>query len=111
MLMARRPTGSHTSGRRICLRETREAEKEHAQSLRARVEKCLPWRSRCTEFSDVDEMNLRIKRCCKLLCHADDSRRDIREINRNKNAFHVHSRGYRSLTGLTRVNPPAPKPK
>src|SRR6266853_5370998 len=51
-------------------------------------------------------MNLRIERCCEWLPHADDSRRDSREINRNKNAFHVHSRDYQSDTKLTRLNQP-----
>src|SRR5437762_3524430 len=79
--------------------------------------RCKLWHSRqavtkragrcgCTKFCDVDEMNLRIERFCELLRHADDSRRDIREINRNKNAFHVQSRDYQSDTKLTRLNQP-----
>src|SRR5881394_3025271 len=77
--------------------------------------RCKLWHSRqavtkragrcgCTEFSDVDEMNFRIERRCELLRHADASRRDIGEINRNKNAFHVRSRDYQSDIKLTRVN-------
>src|SRR5260370_3515731 len=51
-------------------------------------------------------MNLRIERCCELVREADDAGRDIREINWNKNAFHVHSRDYQSDTKLTRLNQP-----
>src|SRR5260370_9245957 len=117
MLMARRLPGPHTPGRRICLRETPGAEKEHAQSPRAPAGKCLLQQNYPALFRVVgigaeivdellSDLELRIERCCELLRHANDSRPDIREINRNKNAVHVYSRNYQFDTKLTRVNQP-----
>ena len=63
-------------------------------------------RRRRREFFDVNEMNFRIERFCELLREIDDSRCRIREINRNKNAFHVRNRSYQSPDTLARVNPP-----
>ncbi len=43
----------------------------------------------CTQFFDVNEMDLRIERFGKLSRQIDNVRRHIREIDRHKNMFHI----------------------